>query len=228
MEGRQKENRIDLNEVEPKIRKYLLDKNPELNEDSTISFVELLNYRLEYLQEQILQEQDETKKINQEMIEKIKENKIISTNLNSSFEGKKTLGQKAADAIAKFGGSWPFIFIFICVLIIWILLNSMTDWFQPFDKYPFILLNLALSCLAAIQAPIIMMSQNRQAARDRKEADNDYRTNLKAELEISLLHEKIDYLMSEQWQHIVELQQLQIELLTQLHEQITPQEETKN
>ncbi|EPH94666.1 hypothetical protein D920_02853 [Enterococcus faecalis 13-SD-W-01] len=228
MEGRQKENRIDLNEVEPKIRKYLLDKNPELNEDSTISFVELLNYRLEYLQEQILQEQDETKKINQEMIEKIKENKIISTNLNSSFEGKKTLGQKAADAIAKFGGSWPFIFIFICVLIIWIFLNSLTDWFQPFDKYPFILLNLALSCLAAIQAPIIMMSQNRQAARDRKEADNDYRTNLKAELEISLLHEKIDYLMSEQWQHIVELQQLQIELLTQLHEQITPQEETKN
>jgi uncharacterized membrane protein len=225
MKDSQTKGRINLNEVEPKIRAYLLDKNPDLNEDSTISFVELLNYRLEYLQEQILQEQDETKKVNKEMIEKIKDNKIVSTNLNHSLDGKKTLGQKAADAIAKFGGSWPFIFIFIIVLAIWILLNSMGGWIHPFDKYPFILLNLALSCLAAIQAPIIMMSQNRQAARDRKEADNDYQTNLKAELEISLLHEKIDYLMSEQWQHIVELQQLQIELLTQLHEQITPQEE---
>lgn len=96
----------------------------------------------------------------------------------------------------------------------------MAVFFQPFDKYPFILLNLALSCLAAIQAPIIMMSQNRQEERDRKQAENDYKVNLKAEIEINLLHEKLDYLLNEQWQHLVEIQNIQLELLGELQEQI--------
>lgn len=108
----------------------------------------------------------------------------------------------------------------------WILLNTLHFLGLSFDRYPFILLNLVLSCLAAIQAPIIMMSQNRQATRDRIAADHDYQTNLKAELGISLLHEKIDYLMSQQWQQMLELQQLQIELLTQLNKKF--QETTKS
>ena len=152
------------------------------------------------------------------MLQQLNNKQIISQNLNATINQKVTFGQKAADAIAKFGGSWPFIFIFLLVLASWILLNSLHFFGVSFDNYPFILLNLVLSCLAAVQAPIIMMSQNRQAARDRIAADHDYQTNLKAELEISLLHEKIDYLMSQQWQQMLELQQLQIELLTQLTE----------
>ncbi|EOA2482729.1 DUF1003 domain-containing protein [Enterococcus hirae] len=166
------------------------------------------------------------KKINQEMLEQLKNKQIISQNLNTTINQKATFGQKSADAIAKFGGSWPFIFLFVVVLGSWILLNTLHFFGLSFDRYPFILLNLVLSCLAAIQAPIIMMSQNRQAARDRIAADHDYQTNLKAELEISLLHEKIDYLMSQQWQQMLELQQLQIELLTQLNKKF--QETTKS
>lgn len=166
------------------------------------------------------------KKINQEMLEQLKNKQIISQNLNTTINQKATFGQKSADAIAKFGSSWPFIFLFVVILGSWILLNTLHFLGLSFDRYPFILLNLVLSCLAAIQAPIIMMSQNRQATRDRIAADHDYQTNLKAELEISLLHEKIDYLMSQQWQQMLELQQLQIELLTQLNKKF--QETTKS
>ncbi|EOA3439889.1 DUF1003 domain-containing protein [Enterococcus hirae] len=160
------------------------------------------------------------------MLEQLKNKQIISQNLNTTINQKVTFGQKSADAIAKFGGSWPFIFLFVVILGSWILLNTLHFLGLSFDRYPFILLNLVLSCLAAIQAPIIMMSQNRQATRDRIAADHDYQTNLKAELEISLLHEKIDYLMSQQWQQMLELQQLQIELLTQLNKKF--QETTKS
>nr|WP_311824602.1 DUF1003 domain-containing protein [Enterococcus hulanensis] len=108
---------------------------------------------------------------------------------------------------------------FIFILVAWITLNTFPLFFEPFDKFPYILLNLALSCLAAIQAPIILMSQNRQTERDRVEADNDYEVNVKSEVEIHLLHEKIDYLMESKWQHLTELQQLQIELLQELIKQ---------
>lgn len=136
--------------------------------------------------------------------------------MNDALKLKETVGQRVADGIAKFGGSWTFIILFILVLIAWIILNTLPLFFEPFDKFPYILLNLALSCLAAIQAPIILMSQNRQADRDRVEADNDYEINLKSEVEIHLLHEKINYLMDTKWQHLIELQQLQIELLQEL------------
>src|SRR5699024_513430 len=194
--------------------------------ESQIPFITFMNYHFEYIKEKIIQDQNETKKINQEMLEQLKNKQIISQNLNTTINQKATFGQKSADAIAKFGGSWPFIFLFVVILGSWILLNTLHFFGLSFDRYPFILLNLVLSCLAAIQAPIIMMSQNRQAARDRIAADHDYQTNLKAELEISLLHEKIDYLMSQQWQQMLELQQLQIELLTQLNEKF--QETTKS
>ncbi|WP_438777572.1 DUF1003 domain-containing protein [Enterococcus sp. DIV0170] len=118
--------------------------------------------------------------------------------------------------IAKFGGSWTFIIFFILVLAAWITLNTFPVLFEPFDNFPYILLNLALSCLAAIQAPIILMSQNRQTERDRVEADNDYEVNVKSEVEIHLLHEKLDYLTESKWQLLIELQQLQIELLQEI------------
>lgn len=217
---------VHLKTIDTDIRSFILQKNKKLTIESQIPFITFMNYHFEYIKEKIIQNQNETKKINQEMLEQLKNKQIISQNLNTTINQKATFGQKSADAIAKFGGSWPFIFLFVVVLGSWILLNTLHFFGLSFDQYPFILLNLVLSCLAAIQAPIIMMSQNRQAARDRIAADHDYQTNLKAELEISLLHEKIDYLMSQQWQQMLELQQLQIELLTQLNEKF--QETTKS
>lgn len=217
---------VHLKTIDTDIRSFILQKNKKLTIESQIPFITFMNYHFEYIKEEIIQDQNETKKINQEMLEQLKNKQIISQNLNTTINQKATFGQKSADAIAKFGGSWPFIFLFVVILGSWILLNTLHFFGLSFDRYPFILLNLVLSCLAAIQAPIIMMSQNRQAARDRISADHDYQTNLKAELEISLLHEKIDYLMSQQWQQMLELQQLQIELLTQLNEKF--QETTKS
>ncbi|MGK4080397.1 hypothetical protein EA74_02708 [Enterococcus hirae] len=217
---------VHLKTIDTDIRSFILQKNKKLTIESQIPFITFMNYHFEYIKEKIIQDQNETKKINQEMLEQLKNKQIISQNLNTTINQKATFGQKSADAIAKFGGSCPFIFLFVVILGSWILLNTLHFFGLSFDRYPFILLNLVLSCLAAIQAPIIMMSQNRQAARDRIAADHDYQTNLKAELEISLLHEKIDYLMSQQWQQMLELQQLQIELLTQLNEKF--QETTKS
>lgn len=217
---------VHLKTIDTDIRSFILQKNKKLTIESQIPFITFMNYHFEYIKEKIIQDQNETKKINQEMLEQLKNKQIISQNLNTTINQKATFGQKSADAIAKFGGSWPFIFLFVVILGSWILLNTLHFFGLSFDRYPFILLNLVLSCLAAIQAPIIMMSQNRQAARDRIAADHDYQTNLKAELEISLLHEKIDYLMSQQWQQMLELQQLQIDLLTQLNKKF--QETTKS
>lgn len=217
---------VHLKTIDTDIRSFILQKNKKLTIESQIPFITFMNYHFEYIKEKIIQDQNETKKINQEMLEQLKNKQIISQNLNTTINQKATFGQKSADAIAKFGGSWPFIFLFVVILGSWILLNTLHFFGLSFDRYPFILLNLVLSCLVAIQAPIIMMSQNRQATRDRIATDHDYQTNLKAELEISLLHEKIDYLMSQQWQQMLELQQLQIELLTQLNEKF--QETTKS
>lgn len=129
-----------------------------------------------------------------------------------------TLGQRAADAVASFGGSWTFVGLFAAVMVGWIGLNAVLLWRQgsTFDPYPFILLNLFLSMLAAIQAPVILMSQNRQAQKDRISAEHDYEVNLKAELEIMLLHDKIDQLRESQWQALLATQQEQLKLLTAL------------
>jgi uncharacterized membrane protein len=148
----------------------------------------------------------------------ITERKHISKNTAVEQEISKTFGQTAADAVAKFGGSWTFIIIFAIVLICWVVLNSivLVNYDKVFDPYPYILLNLFLSMLASIQAPIILMSQNRQAELDRQNAEHDYEVNLKAELEIMLLHEKIDLLRESQWSELIEIQKQQLALLTDL------------
>ncbi len=154
----------------------------------------------------------------QKVIRHFAERLHVSRNINHEFEGKLTFGQRLADKVASFGGSWTFIIIFAAVLLSWVLLNSfiLARRGDSFDPYPYILLNLFLSMLAAIQAPIIMMSQNRQAAKDRLDAAHDYEVNLKAELEILSLHEKMDELREAKWAELISLQQEQIRLLTQL------------
>jgi len=146
----------------------------------------------------------------------------ISTNIVRDLSEQMTLGQKMADKVASFGGSWIFISIFMGVMIIWILLNSfiLIKLNSSFDPYPYILLNLVLSMLAAIQASIILMSQNRQAYKDRLSAEHDYEVNLKAELEIIGLHEKVDSLKQEQWKELILIQEEQLMLLSQLVEDL--------
>lgn len=143
--------------------------------------------------------------------------KHIARNIATEFDAT-TPGQRAADAVAAFGGSWSFIFIFFAILVIWVGLNSfiLAQHGKTFDPYPYILLNLFLSMLASIQAPVILMSQNRQAEKDRINAKHDYEVNLKAELEIMLLHEKVDLLRENQWGELIKMQQEQIELLRNL------------
>ena len=174
----------------------------------------------ERLKELVLEKLNHLTKREQEMIQHILQRSHVSRNINKEFDEQLTFGQRLADRVASFGGSWTFIMIFASILLSWVILNSfiLARYSQAFDPYPYILLNLFLSMLAAIQAPIIMMSQNRQAAKDRLDAAHDYEINLKAELEIASLHKKMDELREKQWADLVAMQQEQINLLMKLLE----------
>ncbi len=151
----------------------------------------------------------------------------IARNVAQEFDARPAFGQRAADAVASFGGSWTFVGLFGATMLVWISLNAwlLASRGSTFDPYPFILLNLFLSMLAAIQAPVILMSQNRQSQKDRLSAEHDYEVNLKAELEIMLLHDKVDALRERQWTELLELQRQQLALLASLAGQaVTPSE----
>jgi len=151
----------------------------------------------------------------------------VSRLVNQEFEAQMTVGERVADKVAQFGGSWTFIMIFGAILVIWMTINSFVLLRKPFDPYPYILLNLVLSTLAALQAPVIMMSQNRQAEKDRLQAKQDYEINLMAEIEIRDLHDKLDALRFKQWHELWHLQQRQLELLEHLHKEIShPEDQT--
>lgn len=226
MTNEQSNQVFKISELDKELQKFILKVDTGLTAASTISHIPLLNFRFQYINQLLKnevstskQEVSTSKQFDHELKHKIRTQQVHIKNVNDALKTKETFGQRIADGIAKFGGSWTFIIAFIFILVAWIILNTLPLFFEPFDKFPYILLNLALSCLAAIQAPIILMSQNRQTERDRVEADNDYEVNVKSEVEIHLLHEKIDYLMESKWQHLTELQQLQIELLQELIKQ---------
>ena len=172
--------------------------------------------REEYVEDALKEEVGELTELEQEVIRSIKEQETLTENINVAFEKNITFGQHIADHVASFGGSWIFIGTFFLVLAAWIAINSASSLLHPFDPFPYILLNLILSCLAAIQAPIIMMSQNRIETRDRLRSENDYQVNLKAELEIRHLHEKLDVLLKHQWQKLLEIQQIQMDFMKEL------------
>jgi uncharacterized membrane protein len=151
------------------------------------------------------------------IVESVLHHRTVARDINHQYLEERTFGQRLADRIAAFGGLWPFILLFLGFLIAWMTLNSLLlARPRAFDPYPYILLNLILSSLAALQAPVIMMSQNRQGARDRLDAANDYEVNLKAEVEIRGLHEKLDLLREADWAELVRLQQVQIQMLERL------------
>ena len=175
------------------------------------------------LAQQLLHEDfDKLSPPEQVVINRIADGLHISRNVLEEHQQRLTPGQRLADRVASFGGSWPFIILFLVVLAAWIIINTLilAEWDHTFDPYPYILLNLVLSMLAAIQAPVIMMSQNRHAEKDRIDAALDYEVNLKAELEIMSLHQKLDVLRQEQWSELLEVQQDQIGILTQLMEDV--------
>jgi len=176
-------------------------------------------YRTKYIIALIEEEKGSIENLEKEVINSIKENELITFNTNITKE-KLSFGERISDKVALFGGSWKFIIIFFSILVIWISINTLYSLRQPFDPYPFILLNLILSCLAAIQAPIIMMSQNRQAVKDRMRAENDYKINLKSEIEIRTLHEKVDHLLLDQWSKMMKIQEMQIEILEEIRNKI--------
>lgn len=191
-------------------------KNALFSKDDFISISELNQYRRLYLTSLIVEERGELEIIDLDVMDAIKNNSILSENIQDEIEADLTPGEKLADKVASFGGSWTFIVVFFSFILIWILINI---WFlsaKSFDPYPFILLNLLLSCLAAIQAPIIMMSQNRQEQKDRVRSEHDYKINLKAELEIKLLSEKIDHLLVNQNKKLLEIQEVQTDYLEDL------------
>lgn len=167
--------------------------------------------------EELLKTNDEAlRKLHMIVKSSMKDESLIVRKLAKTNNDTPTFGQKIADKVAQFGGSWTFIIYFGIVLTVWIVFNSIATKNAAFDPYPFILMNLVLSCLAALQAPIIMMSQNRQEEKDRKRAENDYLVNLKAELEVRKLHRKIDLLLEDQIVKLMESQALQIKILEEL------------
>jgi len=189
---------------------------PSWTPESYICRPDLARLRSKYVHALLESEKGELTSLEQEVLASLQQHQLLSTNIDAEFEQRWTLGEKLADRIASFGGSWAFLSLFGAFLVLWIAMNSLVLVWRPVDPYPFILLNLVLSCLAAVQAPIIMMSQNRQEAKDRLRSEHDYQVNLKAELEIRHLHEKIDHLLSHQWERLVQIQEVQLDLLSEL------------
>ena len=207
---------IALSSVRPVVVNVIRQDYPEWSDEGFICADDLNRFRYDYVRSLIETERGELSDLEKEVLESLASHEILSTHVDKEYDSTLTFGQRLSDKIASFGGSWSFIIIFFCILVLWISINSLIWAFRPFDPYPFILLNLFLSCLAAIQAPIIMMSQNRQEAKDRLRASHDYQINLKAELEIRQLHQKLDHLLSRQWERLVEIQEVQLELLNEM------------
>lgn len=197
--------------------------HPGFSPESIISLQELNTYRRRYLTTLLEQEKGELAAVDRDVMQAINENAVLSENMVPVMEAKLTTGQKLADKIAEFGGSWTFIIVFFSFLVLWMAVNVVFLRSKAYDPYPFILLNLILSCLAAIQAPIIMMSQNRQEQKDRQRAEQDYKVNLKAELEIKLLSEKIDHLIIHQNKKLLEIQEVQVDYLEDLTKRLEKQ-----
>jgi uncharacterized membrane protein len=202
--------------VRDPVQTLLKEICPAWSSESFVCMADLNRLRVEYVERSLTEERGELTELERDVVESLKQLDLVASNPVEDFDRQVTVGERVADRVASFGGSWTFLICFAAVLFGWILLNTAALFAKPFDPFPFILLNLVLSCLAAIQAPVIMMSQNRQEAKDRLRSEHDYRVNLKAELEIRHLHSKLDLLMNHQWHRLLEVQRLQTELLQQI------------
>ena len=216
----QKGEEVKGQDIREGIFNLIKSEFPKFDNDDFITIDELNKYRRLYLTSLIIQEKGEIAIIDRDVMDAIKNNSILSENIQDEIEADLTFGQRLADKVAAFGGSWTFITTFFLFILIWMIINILFLTTRPFDPFPFILLNLILSCLAAIEAPIIMMSQNRQEQKDRQRGEHDYKINLKAELEIKLLSEKIDHLLVHQNKKLLEIQEVQTDYLEDLMKEL--------
>jgi uncharacterized membrane protein len=196
----------------------LIEQNQDWNPNAWICANDLNRLRNIYVENLIREEKGEISDLEKTVLQSLNSTEILTTNLDAFSDKNLSRWERVADQLAEFGGSWAFIVLFLLLIAIWVVLNSVFLIEHRYDPYPFIFLNLLLSCIAAIQAPIIMMSQNRQAARDQQKALQDYQVNLKAELEIRELHHKIDNLLIYHWQRLLEIQKVQTELMNELQQ----------
>ena len=204
--------RVSAKNLRQSLLHFINKTHPNFSKSCFLSIEEMNEYREKYISEFLNKKLGNLTEVEKQVIQSVSKNTMISTEVEED-EQEITFGQKLADKVAEFGGSWGFIIFFMTFLVAWILLNVFWLSNHGFDPYPFILLNLILSCIAAIQAPVIMMSQNRQEEKDRERAKKDYKINLKSELEIRELHEKIDHLIIHYQQDLLEIQKTQIDLL---------------
>lgn len=207
-----KNEKISAKNIRQSLLHFINKTHPNFSKSCFLSIEEMNEYREKYISEFLNKKLGNLTEVEKQVIQSVSKNTMISTEVEED-EKEITFGQKLADKVAEFGGSWGFIIFFMTFLVAWILLNVFWLSNHGFDPYPFILLNLILSCIAAIQAPVIMMSQNRQEEKDRERAKKDYKINLKSELEIRELHEKIDHLIIHYQQDLLEIQKTQIDLL---------------
>jgi len=206
--------------IRHEIENIIVKSIPEWNDSKKICKNDFDKYRSIYIKTIIEEETGNIKELENEVLRSINDNELITENINSEMKEKMSFGDRLSDKVAQFGGSWRFIIIFFVILLFWILINSIfVIGSKAFDPYPFILMNLILSCVAAVQAPIVMMSQNRQEKKDRIRAENDYKVNLKSEIEIRTLHEKVDHLLLDQWAKMMKIQEMQIEMLEEIKEE---------
>ena len=209
---------VSGNSVRREVADEIRKDYPQWSHEKFICRPDLAVYRGKYVESLLESEKGELTSLEDEVLRSLSEHELLSANVEETFEKRRTLGERMADRLATFGGSWTFLLLFASFLALWIGINSVALYVKPIDPYPYIFLNLLLSCLAAVQAPIIMMSQNRQEAKDRLRSQHDYQINLKSELEIRHLHEKIDHLITHQWERLVRIQELQLDLLSDLGE----------
>jgi uncharacterized membrane protein len=193
---------------------------PDWKNDGFICYTCLNQFRTTYVQRLMEKDLGELDELEQEVVKSLQDNALLSENLNEEYEKTLTFGDRIADKVAAFGGSWKFIIWFFVFFAFWILSNTVLVFVRPLDPYPFIFLNLMLSLLAAIQAPVILMSQNRQEDRDRIRAENDYQVNLKSEMEVRIISEKLDQLLHQEMRRFMEIQQIQMEMLNEMHSKL--------
>lgn len=201
--------------LRPSLLQFIRKKHPQLRDEDFIARDLLPGIKAAYVEDALTEEIGEITHLERDVIESLREHEIVSAS-PAEKDDERSFGERLSDRIAELGGSWTFIIGFGLFLMLWVVVNTLLLVTRPPDPYPFIFLNLILSCIAALQAPVIMMSQNRQAARDRQQAEQDYKINLKAELEIRHLHEKMDHLLHHHSQRLLEIQHIQTDLLRQL------------
>lgn len=209
-------DKVSARTIRHSILAIIQKDNPLFSHDGYLSLSELNEYREKYISEYLVKETGELTDLEETVLTSLKDNSTLTDKIEGDDQQVLTTGQKIADKVASFGGSWTFIISFGVLIFIWIVTNVFWLANKSFDPYPFILLNLILSCLAALQAPVIMMSQNRQEEKDRERAKKDYMINLKSEVEIRTLHEKIDHFITNQQQELLELQKVQIEMMNDI------------